>query len=129
MLMRTVLVRLVTYIKTCSDKVKNHLFKTYCSNAYGSVLWSCYNQTSFKRCVVSFNDIYRHLFNVLRGESMSHIFVTSCIDSFNVIRRKNVYSFRARLLSSFNGIIRTLVMSEFYNVSPLTVKWNSILYL
>lgn len=120
---------LVRRFKHCSDDVKHCLFKSYCGNAYCSQLWSRYRRESFKKCIVAYNDIYRNLFGIQRGESISHFYVQNNVDSFNVMLRKNVFSFRKRLLASTNSIVLTIVRSGFYLFqSSLTTKWNDILY-
>ena len=60
---------------------------------------------------------------------MSNFFVTNRIDSFNVILRKNLLSFRQRILNSNNSIVNTLSTSEFFRNSPFTRHWNKLLYL
>ena len=49
---------------------------------------------TYKRVVVVFNNIYRALFGILRGESISAIYVNNNIDSFGVLVRKHVYSLK-----------------------------------
>ena len=120
---------LLNRFRHCSDDVKNSLFKTFCSNAYGSVLWSKYSTNTLQRCIVAFNDVYRFLFKSRRGVSISQIYVTNGIDSFNIYRRKNIYSFRQRLFKSENLLIQTIVHSDYFNSSPITDKWHSVLYL
>ena len=121
---------LVKCFKLCSNGIKAHLFKTYCSSNYCCQLWSNYRRESLKKCIVAYNDIYRSLFGVQRGESISQIYVNNNIDSFKTILRKNIFSFKKRLLSSDNIIVSTIVASVFYNkCSNLTSKWTTLLYL
>ena len=105
---------LVHNFKFCSDSVKNNLFRCYCSNSYGSELWSLYKKETYKKCVVAYNDIYRKLFNIKRGESMSALYVLNSIDSFNVIVRKYIYSFKTRIEASCNMLISAILSSAFY---------------
>ena len=121
---------LVHNFNFCSDNVKQNLFKCYCSNSYGSELWSLYKKETYKKCVVAYNDIYRKLFNIRRGESMSALYVLNGIDSFNVIVRKYIYSFKTRLQDSCNVLIGAILSSAFYlNYSSLARKWDNLLYL
>ena len=120
---------LVNRFRNCTPDVKNCLFKAYCSNAYGSQLWSFYKPAILKKVIVAFNDVYRNLFGIRRGESMSALYVLNNIDSFNVLQRKSVYSFKTRLQMSKNTLIQTIVTSQFYYISKLACKWHKILYL
>lgn len=120
---------LVKSFKKCSEDVKKYLFRVYCSNIYGCSLWCNYNASSFKKVIVAYNDIYRAMLDIKRGESMSQIFVQHGVDHFNVLIRKYIYSFRERLFLSENSLIRTIVSSLFYKVSVMTYKWNNVLYI
>ena len=53
----------------CSFDVKNLLFKSYCTNFYGSHLWSNYLKSSFHSIRVAYNDCYRMLHNLPRYTS------------------------------------------------------------
>ena len=66
---------LIKRFKQCIDEVKNYLFKTFCSSIYGCVLLCNFTISAVKRCTVAYNDVYRYLFNIKRGESMSNIYV------------------------------------------------------
>ena len=63
---------LINRFKTCSSSIKVTSF--FC-NAYICHLWSTYKQYTYKRVVVAFNNISRKLFSILRGESVSTIYV------------------------------------------------------
>ena len=120
---------LVNNFNKCSQQVKNCLFKSYCSNCYGGQLWSIYKKDVYKKCVVAYNDIYRKLFNIKRGESISAVYANNKIDSFNTIIRKDVFRFRNRTINSKNILISAVLESSFYNTcSNITKKWNNILY-
>ena len=112
--------------KKCSQDVKNYLFRAYCSSTYGCPLWNSYKASDYKKAIVAYNDVYRSLFSIKRGESMSHIFVMQKINHLNVLRRKSIFSFRERLLISDNQLIRTIVNSLFYRVSSMTCKWRQL---
>jgi hypothetical protein len=120
---------LVHKFNHCSDDVKRSLFRSYCSNVYGSQLWSQYKKESYRRVNVAYNNIYRKLFHIKRGESISAGYVTNNIDCFNVLVRKHVFAFRLRICASSNVLLDTIVSSAFYKYgSKLTTKWNHILY-
>ena len=115
---------LVRKFKECSDSVKLRLFRTYCYNVYGGHLWSKYKTLDFHKLIVAFNDVYRLLFNVKRGVSMSEIYVNSNIDHFKIIVRKASYRFRLRLQKSDNQVVSTIMKSVFfYSYSSLNNMW------
>ena len=121
---------LVKRFKYCSNKVKNVLFQSYCSNAYGSQLWSQYSKRAFRKASVAYNDVYRFLFSVRRGESISGIYVQNNILGFNALLRKSVYSFKTRLQLSANCIIKAINRSLFFIYdSMLLKKWTNMLYM
>ncbi len=49
---------LVHKFNHCSDDVKHFLFRSYCSNVYGSQLWSQYKKESYRKVNVAYNNIY-----------------------------------------------------------------------
>ena len=121
---------LLRKFRSCSEPVKHALFKAYCSNAYCSQLWTNYRRDAYKKCTVAYNDIYRNLFSLQHGTSISNIYVQNQVNSFNVVVRKNVYSFIKRLSESENFIISTIMQSAFYHFnSSLRLKWTSLLYV
>ena len=60
---------------------------------------------------------------------MSMIYMFSGIDDFDVIVRKNVFSFQTRLFRSSNIIISTILASEFFPTTKLAQEWNEILFV
>jgi hypothetical protein len=90
---------LISRFKICTDEVKLCLFRSYLSSIYGGQLWTNFKSNVFKKAVVAYNNVYRKFFNIRRGPSMSAIYVNSGIDHFNVLVRKNLGSFRQRLLN------------------------------
>ena len=121
---------LVKRFRHCSVDVKNFLFKSFCSNIYGGQLWCNFKNESIKKALVAFNDIYRYLLHIKRGESMSMLNVMNHLDSFNVLLRKNCFSFKSRILSSDNNIISIITSSHYFNNhSSLRRKWNELLFL
>ena len=120
---------LVKLSKQCTHDVKKYLFTTYCSSIYGCPLWCSYKSADYKKASVAYNDVYRSLFNIRRGESISSIFVSNNIHSFNVLVRKYIFSFRKRLLLSSNNILKCIINSVFFTTSQMTYQWNQLLYV
>ena len=58
----------------------------------------------FKKAAVAYNNVFRKLLGIKRGESISAIYATSNIDAFQVLNRKSLYSFMNRLSLSDNII-------------------------
>ena len=52
---------LIRNFKTCSNEVKCHLFKTFCSNIYCSTLWCWFTDESMRRLKVAYNRILEYL--------------------------------------------------------------------
>ena len=42
----------------CSERVKNRLFSSYCSNLYLCALWAKYRKSSIRHFIVSYNNAY-----------------------------------------------------------------------
>ena len=76
---------LISKFKICTDDVKYCLFRAYMSTAYGCQLWTCYKKTVFRKAAVAYNNVYRKLFNLKRGTSISATFVNNNVDTFNVL--------------------------------------------
>jgi len=117
---------LISRFKTCSSGIKVKLFRSFLYNAFDCYLWSTYKQYKHKRVVVGFNNIYRNLFGILWGESLSAIYVNNKIDSFAVLVRKNVYSFKTRLGATSNLLVQCIVSSLFYYHSSCCARWTKI---
>ena len=121
---------LVSKFKFCSPEVKNCLFQSYCTNIYGGPLWCKYTTSDYKKAVVAFNDVYRTLFSIKRGESMSAIYVRNNVQSLNTTIRRLSYGLKCRLACSENIYVRCIVNSLFHmSHSSLTKLWNRNLYV
>ena len=113
----------------CSVDVKRKLFTTFCYAIYGGPLWSNFNNSSFTKAKVAFNNVYRHLFNFRRGLSVSHSMVLNGIDCFNVLIRKHHYSFRTRLHKSSNSYVQSVIHSFYFMYeSRLSHIWKKDLF-
>ena len=112
----------------CSNEVKSKLFKSYCSTFYCSHLWSSYYAVPFKQLHTAYNRVFRSLFQFDRYSSVSQKCIEYGVDSFSVLIRKAIFSFRTRLLSNDNPIIKAITSSTFYLSCLLTKKWNKLLF-
>ena len=79
------------------------------------------------RISVPYNDVYRWLFKIRRGVSISAIFVSKGIDSFNVLRRKLIYSFMQRIHTSENPLIQAMVQRSKFEESVVNREWTKAL--
>jgi exonuclease III len=120
---------LVSRFRNCSTNVKNWLFRTYFSNAYGCQTWTNYRKATYQKVRVAYNDIYRRLFNIQRGESISAIFVRNHIDSFCTLRRKIMYSLKCRLYRTGNLLIKSIVESDQFAASAIYKEWQRSLHV
>ena len=81
------------------------------------------------RVKVAFNNVYRHLFNIPYGASISMSMVFNNIDCFQVLCRKYAYSFRKRIFECDNTLVKCIAMSSFFNVeSSFSRVWASELF-
>ena len=115
---------LISRFRCCSDDVKLKLFRYFISNSYGCHLWANYKQSSFKRLVVAYNNVFRKLFNIRRGTSMSYIYVCNNIDSIGVLVRKSLYSFMHRIQDSANNLVTSFKSSTFYYTSNFNMHYR-----
>ena len=121
---------LVKHFKHCSNGVKVELFRSYLLNMYCCQLWCNYSVTLYKRLKVAFNNILRALLHIVRGESISQVFVSNNITDFNSLVRKTAYGFLLRLQNSSNVLVNTVLSSVYFMYgSSLLSKWCSLLYM
>ena len=121
---------LVKHFKHCSIRVKIELFRTYLLNLYSCQLWCNYSVALYKRLKVAFNNILRALLHVVRGASISQVYVSNNITDFNSLVRKNVYGFLQRIQNCCNVLIKTVLSSVYFIYgSNLLKKWCSVLYI
>ena len=114
----------------CSVDVKERLFKAFCYGLYGVHLWHTYSKRQYKRCIVAYNDIFRKLFFYKRGDSISSATVLHSIDTFNILRRRLIFSFIKRVVKSENKIIRCLCNSVYFVYGSSTMlEWAKCLTL
>ena len=119
---------LINKFKHCSEDVKVKLFTSYCTSFYCAQLWCHYRQESVRKLQTAYNRIFRNLMNFKQDVSMSAMFIQYNVDSFKVIWRKLIYSFRKRILESDNRIVLSNVNTMMFLDSRLTKLWNSKLF-
>ena len=120
---------IVRNFRCCSTEVKKILFKTYCNNIYGGHLWTRFTLSDMNRVRVSFNNVYRHLFNVKFRQSISQSMLFNNIDSFYVLLRKHSYRFIQRLSSCDNVLVSTIFNSVYFKFNSCTYRrWRDLIY-
>ena len=119
---------LIRQFYNCSKEIKNRLFSAYCSNLYLCFLWSSYRQSVYNAVKVAYNNSYRILHNLDRRCSASGMFVLNNVYSFPEMLRKRSLGFMNRLKLSQNDILSTIVQSDMYNSSELTLTWHNMIY-
>ena len=119
---------LICKFRKCSDDVKVQLFKSFCSNFYCSSLWFNFNQASFNRLKVAYNNVFRSPMNIGRRSSISAAYVSLSVNCFNTIIRKCITNLRQRLLCSDNVLIQTFCSCKFDTyISNMSKCWYSLL--
>ena len=118
---------LVRNFNACSPHVKCALFTAFCGNVYAGHCWSVFKQVSFTKLKVAFNNSFRRFMFYSRFCSASAMFVFNNVKSFSEILRVSIFSFRRRILSSFNCIIRSILACSMMS-SPLWLRWSDALF-
>ena len=120
---------LISKFRHCTDNVKIQLFKSFCSDMYCSHLWSNYSNTVYNKLKVAYNNIFRSLMCISRRQSVSKSFIDYGVDCFSVLIRKKIVSFRKRVLSSDNDLIKLCTSSLFHVYeSKLNQKWQTLAF-
>ena len=105
--------RLKTCFYKCSTKIKNVLFRTYCSSMYACQLWNNFLSSSLKIIRVAYNNSFRFLHGLPRYVSARKQQVLNNITTFDAILRKLSCFFVYRCYDSNNKLIFSLMTSEF----------------
>ena len=121
--------RLKTCFYKCSTKIKNVLFRTYCSSMYACQLWNKFLSSSLKRIRVAYNYSFRFLHGLARYVSAREQQVLNNITTFNAILRKMFCSFIYRCYDSNNRSIFSLMTSECFINSSYYKHYNTLVYL
>ena len=120
---------LIRNFKHCNDSVKCQLFLSFCTSFYCAPLWLRYKKESLRRLKVAYNRIFRILLKLEHRISMSESFIRVGMNPFPVLVRKMVVSFRDRILSSDNVIIKAIVNSLFFTFSAMSANWNKLIFV
>ena len=121
---------LLTNFSHCSIPVKSELFKVNCYNMYCIHLWKYYTKIRYKKCKTAYYNIFRRLFYVQQGDSISGSMASLGIDSFDIRRRKVVFKFYERVRKGTNSLIVAIVNSLFFIYeSRLFKNWKDCLVL
>ena len=107
---------LLRKFSSCTFNVKLKLFGVFCTSLYGGHLWTTFHKSHLNRAKVAFNSIYRKLFNVQYGESISMSMLFNRVNNFTVLRRKFTLGFRQRLLQSENSLVNEIVHSNYFTL-------------
>lgn len=119
---------IIRRFKFCSSDVKITLFKTYCSNLYGSQLWSSYLKSSCHKLKVAYNNICRFFMKLDRRDSISTFMVTNHVKTLPEIIRNYMFGFYTRLSVSDNLIVSTIFNSLFFMSGKLFQEWKDKLF-
>ncbi len=95
----------------CLSNVKQHLFMTYCGSMCTIQLWCRYTKKQYKNIIIVYNNVFCNFLGYDRYCSASGMFVEGRVDTFNVLIRRMVYSFRERIYNSENNLIKCIVYS------------------
>lgn len=116
--------------RMCNQDVKLELFRAYCSNIYLGQLWCQYKKSSYRKLKVAYNNVFRALLNIPRGNSMSYFYVRTNTDCFDVVMRKSLYSFYKRIMNSSNKLVCTVTSSAYFtSLSKVFKQWNKLLFM
>ena len=120
---------LISRFSKCSMEVKVTLFKTYCSQFYGSHLWSSYTRHALDRLRVAYNNVFRILMKVDKRSSISAILVNCNVNGAICVRRRSVTSFHDRIMNSDNLLVSTVVNSSHFYHSKILSNWCDTLFI
>ena len=107
----------------CSERVKNRIFSSYCSNLYLCSLWANYRKSSMSRFIVSYNNAFRILHNLNMRCSASFTFANAVLDNCSTCIRKSICSLMCRLNTSINVIVQSTLNGDVYTTSELYQIW------
>lgn len=113
----------------CSYAVKRCLFLTYCTCLYTSPLWVSYRSSTMNKIRVAYNNCLRMIFVLPKVCSISMKFVELDITMFHALLRKQIYSFKGRLDTIDNGMVRAILDSDVYFKSTIWLYWRQSLHL
>ena len=121
---------LIQYFRKCSTAVKTQLFKSYCSSMYGCHLWQRYGASTIKKIQVAYNNVFRTLMGIKRGDSISHAFVASNVQGFKSLVRKCISGFYLRIMDSTNALVKSVISSVYFTCgSHIFSNWKYLLFI
>ena len=119
---------LFKHFKSCNNDIKIELYRTYILNMYSCQLWCNYSLQTYNRLKVAFNNSFRALMGITRGDSISQIYVRLRITNFSALVRKSVYGTYVRLMNSGNRLVASILSSVHFNCnSKMLKKWCELL--
>ena len=117
---------LIIRIRKCSDEVKTKRLSVSSAMRMAVTYGVDLDKQSTRNMLCAYNNVYRKLFGVRRGVSISAIYVNNNIDPFGVLLCKNIL---LRLYESDNSLIKELWCSLFHRFSSsISTKCNQVLY-
>ena len=76
----------------------------------------------------AYNKIFRTLMNVNDVKETNNFMLATNVNPCYVVLRKLMYSFRKRLYTSDNYIIKTIVNSVYFYTSTIAKRWYSAVF-
>ncbi len=119
---------LIRKFKACSVEIKHVMFRTYMSCMYGCPLWAVYRDSTFDKLKVALNNVYRNMFNVEFGTSMTTLFVSHRLLTMPMLQRRDIFSLRFRVANSENTVLHCIFNSIFFFQSKLQERWYRCLF-
>ena len=120
---------IVKCFKHCTKDVKVLLFKTFCSNMYCSETWCNFSKTNMEQLKVSYNRIFRYMFDLVYRISVSGTMIDFNVTPFKILVRQYILNFKQRLQNSDNIIVNALVNSMYFYSCPIYKRWCCELYV
>lgn len=118
---------LLRNFRMCSVNVKLEMFRTFCCNMYMNYLWCRFSQSAMNQLRVAYNDMFRMLFGLRRGISISQAFMYCNVNDFYAFTRKSIWTFMLRVLNSSNALVKCIFNSHQFLMSALFSRWCSTL--
>ena len=112
--MRTLYIRSNNLLRTfyhCSIDVKLELFRSFCTSFYCCYLLTAYNESTFSKLRVAFNNAYRRALILPWRFSASAMYANFGIQNFESVIRKSTLGFTQRLAKSTNSLIMAIESS------------------
>ena len=119
--------KLQASFSSCSNAVKNVLFRSFCTPMYASQLWCNFRKSCMQRLRVAYNFGCRALYILPWRASVSSHQVQCNIPTFEALLRKYKYLFLERCRKSNNLWLRALMPSDCLYSSLFFEHYNRIL--